>query len=109
MPLGKIKRLVHLSQQKFLPNTRLVPDHNDKGYGVIEAQDGQEVFFPHEAVESRSGFEDVRRGQVVEYTLEAAPYLRAKWVKPPVNQAHNVAPWLLAKTPLVEPPAPPMP
>jgi cold shock CspA family protein len=109
MPLGKIKRLVHLSQQRFLPNTRLVPDHNDKGYGVIEAQDGQEVFFPHEAVESRSGFEDVRRGQVVEYTLEAAPFLRAKWVKPPANLTRSVAPWLLAKTPPGEPPAPPTP
>jgi cold shock CspA family protein len=104
MPLGKIKRLVHLSQQRFLPNTRLVPDHNDKGYGVIEAPDGQEVFFPHEAVDSRSGFEDVRRGQEVEYALEAAGYLRAKWVKPPANLAHNVAPWLLPKTPPVGPP-----
>jgi cold shock CspA family protein len=76
-----------------------VPDHNDKGYGVIEADDGQEVFFPHEAVESRSGFEDVRQDQIVEYRLEAAPYLRANWVKPPANLEPNVAPWLLPKTP----------
>ena len=29
MATGKIKKLVHLSQQTYLPNTRLVPDHND--------------------------------------------------------------------------------
>ena len=32
MATGKIKKLVHLSQQTYLPNTRLVPDHDDKGY-----------------------------------------------------------------------------
>jgi len=99
MPFGTIKRLIHLSQQTFLPNTRLVPDHNDKGYGVIEAENGEDVFFPHEAVDSRCGFEDIRKGQLVEYTLEAAPYLRAKSVKPPVNLAHNVAPWLQLRAP----------
>jgi cold shock CspA family protein len=93
MPTGRIKRVVHLSQQRFLPNTRLVPDHNDKGYGVIEARDGQEVFFPHEAVQGRSGFEDVRNNQMVEYTLEVAPYLRAKLVTLPIAARGGVAPW----------------
>ena len=81
MATGKIKKLVHLSQQTYLPNTRLVPDHNDKGYGLIEAEDGQDVYFPHEVVEGRRGFDDLRRGQVVEYTLENGPYLRANLVR----------------------------
>ena len=68
--------------QKKLPHpTRLVPDHNDKGYGLIEAEDGRDVYFPHEVVEGRRGFDDLRRGQVVEYTLENGPYLRANLVR----------------------------
>ena len=81
MATGKIKKLVHLSQQTYRPNTRLVPDHNDKGYGLIEAEDGRDVYFPHEVVEGRRGFDDLRRDQVVEYTLENGPYLRAILVR----------------------------
>ena len=81
MPIGTIKKLVHLSQQAHLPNTRLVRDHNDKGYGVIEDEDGCDVYFPHEVVEGRRGFDDLRRGQTVEYTLENAPYVRAESVR----------------------------
>jgi cold shock CspA family protein len=80
MSLGKIKRLVHLSQQAYLPNTRLVPGHNDKGYGVIEDENGREVYFSHETVAGRHGFDDLRQGQQLEYTLESAPYLRASSV-----------------------------
>ena len=69
-----------MSQQTYQPNTRLVPDHNDKGYGLIEAEDGRDVYFPHEVVEGRRGFDDLRRGQVVEYTLENGPHLRANLV-----------------------------
>ena len=36
MPIGKLIKLVHLSQARFMPNTRLVPDRNDKGYGIID-------------------------------------------------------------------------
>ena len=82
MPIGKIRKLVHFSQQTYLPNARLVPAHNDKGYGVIEDEDGRDVYFPHEVVESRHGFDDLLRGQAVEYTLENAPYLRANFVRP---------------------------
>ena len=78
---GILKRLVHLSQQRFLPNTRLVPDHNDKGYGIIEDAHGEEVYFSHEVVEHKNGFDNLRRGQQLEYTLENAPYLRAASVK----------------------------
>lgn len=81
MPTGKLIRLVHLSQQRCVLNTRLVPDHNDKGYGVIEDSDGREVYFSHEVVENRFGFDDLRQGQQLEYTLEEARYLRAASVK----------------------------
>jgi cold shock CspA family protein len=81
MPTGKLIKLVHLSQQRYLPNTRLVPDHNDKGYGVIEGADGREVYFSHEVVENRFGFDDLRMGQELEYSLENSLYLRATSVK----------------------------
>jgi len=81
MPTGKIIKLVHLSQQRFMPNTRLVPDRNDKGYGIIEDTDGHEVYFSHDVVENRHGFDDLRKGQQLEYALENAPYLRAASVK----------------------------
>lgn len=81
MPTGVLKRLVHLSQQRHLSNARLVPDHNDKGYGIIEDAEGQEVYFSHEVVENRHGFDDLRNGQRVEYTLDNAPYLRAASVR----------------------------
>ena len=70
MPIGKLKRLFHLSQQRHLPNTRLVPDHNDKGYGFIEDAQGREVYFSHEVVKNRFGFDDLRKGQLLEYTLD---------------------------------------
>ncbi len=78
---GKIKTLIHLSQQTFLPNTQLVPGHNDKGYGLIEAEDGRDVYFSHEVVEGRRGFDDLRRGQGIRYTLENGPHLRANLVR----------------------------
>ena len=81
MPFGKLIKLVHLSQQRFMPNTRLIPDRNDTGYGIIEDADGQEVYFSHEAVEFRNGFDNLRKGEQLEYTLENAPYLRAASVK----------------------------
>src|SRR3954467_6782951 len=77
MPIGKLIKLVHLSQQRSVLNIRLVPDHNDKGYGIIEDADGREVYFSHEVVENQYGFDDLRKGQQLEYSLESAPYLRA--------------------------------
>jgi cold shock CspA family protein len=81
MPTGKLIKLVHLSQQPCVLNTRLVPDHNDKGYGLIQDAAGHDVFFSHEVVENRFGFDDLRTGQQLEYTLENAPYLRASSVR----------------------------
>jgi cold shock CspA family protein len=81
MPTGKIIKLIHLSQQTCQPNTRLVPDHNDKGYGIIENDAGRQIYFSHEMVAGLHGFDNLRRGQMLEYTLEDAPYLRAASVR----------------------------
>jgi len=81
MPTGKLIKLVHLSQQRCVPSARLVPDHNDKGYGIIEDAEGRDVYFSHEVVENRHGFDALRKGQQLEYALENAPYLRAASVK----------------------------
>jgi len=93
MPIGKLIRLVHLSQQRCVLNTRLVPDHNDKGYGIIEDEQGREVYFSHEVVENRFGFDDLRKGQQLEYALEKAAYLRAMSVRvAPVAAAETLRP-----------------
>jgi cold shock CspA family protein len=80
MPIGMINKLVHLSQQTYQPNSRLVPGHNDKGYGTIDDDVGREVYFLHDAVPGIHGFDHLCRGQTVEYTLEDGPYLRASVV-----------------------------
>ena len=67
-----------------------MPDHNDKGDGLIEAEDGRDVYFPHEVVEGRRGSGVLSRGQVVEYTLENGPYLRANLVWLPSAAPGNV-------------------
>jgi hypothetical protein len=45
MPIGKIHKLVHLSQQTYQPNSKLVPGHNDKGYGTIDDGVGPVILF----------------------------------------------------------------
>ena len=76
MLIGKITKLVHLSQQTHVPSTRLVAGRNDKGYGILEDEDGREVYFSHEIIAGLRGFDNLRRGQRLEYTLEE-PFLRA--------------------------------
>lgn len=90
MPIGKINKLVHLSQQTYMPNSKLVPGHNDKGFGTLEDEDGRKVCFLHDAVPGIHGFDDLRRGQTVEYTLEDGPYLRANAVIPATEAPANV-------------------
>jgi cold shock CspA family protein len=80
MPIGKIIKLVHLSQQTYQPNSKLIPGHNDKGYGLIKDDDGCEVYFVHDVVPGIRGFDDLHRGQTVEYSLESGPHLRASFV-----------------------------
>lgn len=52
MALGKIKKLVH-----------------DKGFGFIQTETGQDVFFHHSTV-ANQGFDDLTEGQQVEYEVE---------------------------------------
>jgi cold shock CspA family protein len=80
MPTGRIKTLVHLSQQTHIPSTRLVAGRNDKGYGIIEDDDGREVYFSHEIIEGLHGFDNLRQGQRLEFTLDE-PFLRAATAK----------------------------
>ncbi len=80
MPTGKIIKLVHLSQQTNQPTSRLIPRHNDTGYGTIRDEDGHEVYFSHDAVPGRHGFDDLRRGQSVEYTLDSESNASAQLV-----------------------------
>lgn len=52
MALGKIKKLVH-----------------DKGFGFIQTESGQDIFFHHSTV-ANQGFDDLAEGQQVEYEIE---------------------------------------
>lgn len=52
MASGKIKKLVQ-----------------DKGFGFIQTDNGQDVFFHHSTVADH-GFDDLTEGQRVEYTVE---------------------------------------
>ena len=52
MALGKIKKLVH-----------------DKGFGFIQTDSGQDIFFHHSTV-ANQGFDDLSEGQQVEYEVE---------------------------------------
>ena len=44
----------------------------------------EKCYFRHDVVVSRYGFDDLRQGQQVEYSLEAATWLRAVSVTPMV-------------------------
>lgn len=52
MASGKIKKLVQ-----------------DKGFGFIQSDSGQDVFFHHSIV-ANQGFDELSEGQQVEYTVE---------------------------------------
>ena len=54
MASGKIKKLVQ-----------------DKGFGFIQTDSGEDVFFHHSSV-ANQGFDDLTEGQRVEYSLEQA-------------------------------------
>ncbi len=54
MPQGKIKKLV-----------------SDKGFGFIQG-DGDDMFFHHSSVEGVA-FEELREGQMVEYSVGRGP------------------------------------
>ncbi|REK11174.1 MAG: cold shock domain-containing protein [Planctomycetota bacterium] len=52
MPVGKIKKIVQ-----------------DKGFGFIQTDSGQDIFFHHSIV-ANHGFDDLTEGQQVEYVVE---------------------------------------
>ncbi len=74
MATGTVTSVVHLSQASYLSAARLVSGHNEKGYGIIAAADGLDIYFPHDAVQGYDGFNELRKGQRVEYSAEPAPY-----------------------------------
>jgi cold shock CspA family protein len=90
MPIGIINKLVHLSQQTYQPNSKLIPGHNDKGYGTIHDDTGRNVYFLHDAVPGIHGFDDLRRGQAVDFTLEDGPHLRASVVSERATAKGNI-------------------
>ena len=60
MATGKIKKLVH-----------------DKGFGFIQADSGEDVFFHHTSV-ADAGFDNLSEGQQVEYTVEDGQNTKGK-------------------------------
>ena len=60
MAQGKIKKLVH-----------------DKGFGFIQSNSGDDVFFHHSTV-ANQGFDDLSEGQEVEYEVEAGQSAKGK-------------------------------
>jgi CspA family cold shock protein len=70
MPQGKIKRLVA-----------------DRGFGFIDANQGEDLFFHHSAVEGVT-FEDLQEGQEVEFEIGRGPKgVRAESVRTAVRSA----------------------
>ena len=60
MSAGKIKKLVP-----------------EKGFGFIQTESGQDVFFHHSTV-AEQAFDDLTEGQSVEYTVEEGQSNRGK-------------------------------
>jgi CspA family cold shock protein len=60
MASGKIKKLVQ-----------------DKGFGFIQTDSGEDVFFHHSTV-ADMGFDDLTEGQRVEYTVEQGQSSKGK-------------------------------
>lgn len=81
MSVGTIKKLVHLSTQTHLDSAQLVRDHNDTGFGMIQADSGDEVYFGFDVVEG-CRFEELWEGQDVSYELDGGFEHRAKLVSP---------------------------
>ena len=49
----------------------------DKGFGFIQTSSGDDVFFHHSTVQD-GGFDNLREGQAVEYTVEQGGGQRGK-------------------------------
>ncbi len=75
MPQGSIRQLIHLSAGTDVPATHLVPALNNVGYGYIESVVG-DVYFDYSAIRN-CRFDQLRKGMIVDYVLDKAPYLRS--------------------------------
>jgi CspA family cold shock protein len=60
MPVGKIKKLVQ-----------------DKGFGFIQTESGEDIFFHHSTVADHR-FDELTEGQQVEYTVEQGQSQKGK-------------------------------
>lgn len=92
MPTGTIIKLVHLSQQTYQATSQLISSHNDKGYGTIRVEGVGDVYFSHDAVPGRRGFDDLRWGQSVEFTLDSDSQTCAKFVNATTAPANGYGP-----------------
>jgi len=76
--VGQIIKLV--SWRKLSPRS---------GYGVLRDDAGREVFFAPELLAGAQGFDDLHRGQLVEFTFDE-PFLRAASIHPLQNRPQAV-------------------
>jgi cold shock CspA family protein len=76
---GRITRVVRIS---FAANDDSRGLYDCHGYGIIQGDDGRDVFFVDSAVQNTS-FSKIESGQHAEYVLEAGPLGRAVkvWLK----------------------------
>jgi cold shock CspA family protein len=87
MVQGPIRSLIHLSAGTDFPSTHLVNAHNGVGYGYIASPDG-DVFFDDSGL-ANLRFDQLKKGMVVEYTLEKAAYRRASSVTIVADRKHT--------------------
>ncbi len=78
----------HRRPARSLGNGKIKKLVSDRGFGFIQAEDGQEYFFHRSSVEPSSGFDAMRQGDEVSFEVEASPKgPRAGHVKAAVGAA----------------------
>lgn len=100
--VGQIIKLVFLRKPSHRsgpprPGARLVAGDigspvagdNQCSYGVLRDDAGREVFFAPELLAGTQGFDDLHRGQFVEFTFDE-PFLRAASIHPLMNRPQTV-------------------
>jgi cold shock protein len=62
--------------------------NNDKGYGFIKRDTGEDVFVHHTAIVNQSGYRSLKEGERVEFEVKQGPKgLQAENVKKAEDQA----------------------
>ena len=78
---GRLLRRNGVAGEDLVPNGRVKWFSDEKGFGFIEQEDGQDVFCHHTAIEME-GFRSIAEGQEVEFEVEQSDRgLRAKNVR----------------------------